>query len=267
MNRIQVLFNKSDKPVLSVYFCAGHPTPDSTAEIISALEQAGVQMVEVGIPFSDPMADGSVIQEASAKALAGGMSLRRLFGQLRGIRERVSIPIILMGYLNPIMQFGFEHFCRCAAEVGADGMIIPDLPFREYLLHYRDTAERYGLSVIMLITPETSEERIREIDTHTAGFIYMVSSAAVTGEKADFSAAQKAYFRRISGMGLRNPLMIGFGISNNRTYRSAAEQAQGVIIGSRFVRALSENPMSPADAVNSLLSDIGILPLSEEKPR
>ena len=195
-------------------------------------------MIEVGIPFSDPMADGIVIQNAATQALRNGMSLKLLFEQLRDIRKDVKIPLVLMGYLNPIMQFGFENFCRKCVECGIDGVIIPDLPFRDYQEHYRIIAERYNIRVIMLITPETSEERVREIDTHTDGFIYMVSSAATTGAQQDFNEQKRAYFKKIEGMHLNNPLMVGFGISNKATFQAACEHASGAIIGSKFVTLL-----------------------------
>lgn len=240
MNRINQLFNSNRKDLLSIYFCAGSPTLDGTADVIRTLEKHGVDMIEIGIPFSDPMADGIVIQNAATQALHNGMSLKLLFEQLRDIRRSVKIPLILMGYLNPIMQFGFEAFCRKCVECGIDGVIIPDLPFRDYQEHYRLIAERYGIKVIMLITPETSEERIREIDAHTDGFIYMVSSAATTGAQQNFDEEKRAYFKKIETMQLTNPRMVGFGISNRATFRAACEHASGAIIGSRFVTLLEE---------------------------
>jgi tryptophan synthase alpha chain len=210
-------------------------------------------MIEIGIPFSDPMADGPVIQQAAVQALRNGMTLRRLFGQLKDIRREVSIPLILMGYLNPIMQYGFEHFCQSCQECGIDGVIIPDLPFKDYMENYRATAEKYDVKVIMLITPETSEERIRLIDEHTDGFIYMVSSAAITGAQKDFNAQKLAYFERIAAMNLRNPRMIGFGISNKQTYESAASHAAGAIIGSKFVTLLAEHQGNAEQAIDCLL--------------
>ena len=240
MNRINQLFNSDKKDILSIYFCAGDPTLEGTAHVIRTLEKNGVDMIEIGIPFSDPMADGIVIQNAAAQALRNGMSLKLLFEQLRDIRKDVKIPLILMGYLNPIMQFGFENFCRRCVECGIDGVIIPDLPFRDYQEHYRIIAERYNIKVIMLITPETSEERVREIDTHTDGFIYMVSSAATTGAQQDFNEQKQAYFKRIEAMNLRNPRMIGFGISNKQTYNAACAYAAGAIIGSKFVTLLGK---------------------------
>ncbi len=240
MNRINQLFDTNKKDLLSIYFCAGHPTLEGTAEVIRTLEQHGVAMIEIGIPFSDPMADGIVIQNAATTALRNGMSLKILFDQLRDIRKEVSIPLILMGYLNPIMKFGFENFCRECVACGIDGMIIPDLPYRDYRNEYRAIAERYDLRMIMLITPETSEERVREIDNNTDGFIYMVSSAATTGAQTDFDAEKLAYFRRIEALQLRNPRMVGFGISNQATFRAACDHASGAIIGSRFVTLLEE---------------------------
>lgn len=240
MNRINQLFNSNPQNLLSIYFCAGTPTLDGTAEVIRTLEKHGVGMIEIGIPFSDPMADGIVIQNAATQALRNGMSLRLLFRQLQDIRRDVQIPLILMGYLNPIMQFGFENFCRECVACGIDGVIIPDLPFRDYQEQYRAVAERYDIKVIMLITPETSEERVREIDEHTDGFIYMVSSAATTGAQQDFDDRKRSYFRKIEDMKLRNPRMVGFGISNKATFDAACEYASGAIIGSRFVSLLNE---------------------------
>ena len=240
MNRINQLFQNNPKNLLSIYFCAGCPTLEGTADTIRALERNGVNMIEIGIPFSDPMADGVVIQNAATRALRNGMSLRLLFNQLRDIRRDVRIPLLLMGYLNPIMQFGFEAFCQQCAECGIDGVIIPDLPFRDYEESYQAIASKYDLRVIMLITPETSEARVREIDAHTDGFIYMVSSAATTGTQQDFDSQKQAYFRRIEAMDLRNPRMVGFGISNRQTFEAACAHSSGAIIGSRFVSLLNE---------------------------
>lgn len=253
MNRINQLFDTQKSKILSIYFCAGHPTLDSTRSVIKALEKNGIDMIEIGIPFSDPMADGPVIQEAATCALRNGMSLKRLFDQLEGIRLEVTIPLILMGYLNPIMQFGFENFCRRCRECGIDGVIIPDLPFKDYMNDFKGTAEAYGIKMIMLITPETSEERIRLIDNHTDGFIYMVSSAAITGAQKDFNEQKLAYFRRIEAMQLHTPRMIGFGISNRQTFEAACAHASGTIIGSRFVSLLDEE-RDPERAIQRLLA-------------
>lgn len=253
MNRINQLFDTQKSKILSIYFCAGHPTLDSTRSVIKALEKNGIDMIEIGIPFSDPMADGPVIQEAATCALRNGMSLKRLFDQLEGIRREVTIPLILMGYLNPIMQFGFENFCRRCRECGIDGVIIPDLPFKDYMNDFKATAEAYDIKMIMLITPETSEERIRLIDDHTDGFIYMVSSAAITGAQKDFNEQKLAYFRRIEALQLHTPRMIGFGISNRQTFESACAHASGAIIGSRFVSLLDEE-RDPERAIQRLLA-------------
>ena len=240
MNRINQLFATKSNNILSIYFCAGHPTLEGTADTIKTLEQKGVDMIEVGIPFSDPMADGPVIQDAATKALRNGMSLKKLFSQLEGIRKDVKMPLILMGYLNPIMQFGFEVFCQRCTEVGIDGVIIPDLPFKDYLEEYKPIADKYDIRIIMLITPETSEERIRFIDDNTDGFIYMVSSAATTGAQKEFGDAKQAYFSRIKAMNLKHPCMIGFGISNKQTLETAQANAAGAIIGSKFVKLFEE---------------------------
>lgn len=210
-------------------------------------------MIEIGIPFSDPMADGPVIQHAATRALKNSMTLKLLFDQLKDIRKEVQIPLVLMGYLNPIMQYGFKDFCRTCRETGIDGVIIPDLPFKDYMEEYRSIAEEQDVRIIMLITPETSEERIRLIDEHTDGFIYMVSSAAITGAQKDFNAQKQAYFQRIADMNLRNPRMIGFGISNKQTFETASAHAAGAIIGSKFVTLLDEEDGDTEKAADKLL--------------
>ncbi len=241
MNKINKLFaERGDRKLLSLYFCAGAPALDSTTDVILALQAGGIDMIEVGIPFSDPMADGPVIQDAATKSLKNGMTLQTLFHQLKSIKQKVTIPLLLMGYLNPIMQYGIEHFCQSCVETGVSGMIIPDLPFQDYLDDIKPVADRYDLRVIMLITPETSDERIRFIDEHTDGFIYMVSSAATTGAQKSFDDQKQEYFRRINAMNLRNPRMIGFGISNRQTLASAQANAAGAIIGSKFVTLLDQ---------------------------
>lgn len=241
-NKINKLFSENqDKKLLSLYFCAGAPTLDGTTDVIMTLQRRGISMIEVGIPFSDPMADGPVIQDAATTALRNGMTLKTLFAQLATIKEQVQIPLILMGYLNPIMQYGIEAFCQSCVDSGVSGMIIPDLPFKDYQDIVKPVADKYNLRVIMLITPETSEERIRFIDEHTDGFIYMVSSAAITGVQKSFDEAKQEYFRRINQMNLRNPRMIGFGISNAQTLKAAQQNAAGAIIGSKFVTLLSES--------------------------
>ncbi len=240
MNRINQLFAEKQSHVMSIYFCAGHPTLEGTADTIKALERNGINMIEIGIPFSDPMADGPVIQDAATKALRNGMTLSKLFSQLQDIRQSVSIPLVLMGYLNPIYHYGFEAFFKKCQQVDIDGVIIPDLPFKDYVETIRPIADRYGIRVVMLITPETSDERIRFIDENTDGFIYMVSSAAITGAQKEFNEQKQAYFNHVNGMGLSHPRMIGFGISNKQTLESAQANASGVIIGSKFVQLLEQ---------------------------
>lgn len=251
MNRIKTLFEKNQKNILSIYFTAGFPHLNDTCEVIKELEANGIDLIEIGIPFSDPMADGPTIQESGTIALRNGMTLRVLFDQLKDIRQTVNIPLILMGYLNPIMQYGFEAFCRKCKEIGIDGTIIPDLPFKDYMEEYKAIAEKYGINIIMLITPETSEERIRLIDQNTDGFIYMVSSASTTGAQNSFDDKKQDYFRKIDTMNLRNPRLIGFGISNKATLESAQANSNGAIIGSKFVTLLKEAD-TIKDAVKNL---------------
>ena len=241
-NKINQLFkDQQDKKLLSLYFCAGCPTLESTGEVIKTMQRRGIAMIEVGIPFSDPLADGPVIQSAATRAIKNGMSLKKLFSQLQEIKEEVEIPLVLMGYLNPIMHYGIEAFCKSCVESGVSGAIIPDLPFKDYQDVVKPIADKYDLRIIMLITPETSEERIRFIDDNTDGFIYMVSSAAITGTQKSFDEEKQAYFKRINDMNLRNPRMIGFGISNKQTLEAAQNNAAGAIIGSKFVTLLNES--------------------------
>ena len=241
-NKINQLFkDQQDKKLLSLYFCAGCPTLENTGEVIKTMQRRGIAMIEVGIPFSDPLADGPVIQSAATRAIKNGMSLKKLFSQLQEIKEEVEIPLVLMGYLNPIMHYGIEAFCKSCVESGVSGAIIPDLPFKDYQDVVKPIADKYNLRIIMLITPETSEERIRFIDNNTDGFIYMVSSAAITGTQKSFDEEKQAYFKRINDMNLRNPRMIGFGISNKQTLEAAQNNAAGAIIGSKFVTLLNES--------------------------
>lgn len=257
MNRINTLFSNQTEGILSVYFCAGHPSVNSTISILRSLQRHGIQMVEVGIPFSDPMADGPVIQDAATKALRGGITLSKLFDQLQHVRDEITIPLILMGYLNPVFHYGYEaFFSRCAA-VGIDGVIIPDLPFDDYLREVKPVADRFDVKVIMLITPETSDERIRFIDENTDAFIYMVSSAATTGAQRQFDSTKQAYFNRIDKMGLKHPRMIGFGISNPQTLGAALAAAAGAIVGSKFVSLLDETD-DPEAATVKLKQALGI---------
>jgi tryptophan synthase alpha chain len=240
MNRIDKLFKEKKDNILSVYFTAGYPLPDSTTGILKALAESGADMVEIGMPFSDPMADGPVIQHSNEIALQNGMSLKLLFSQLQNIRKEVEIPVLLMGYLNPVIQFGVEKFCRYCMEVGIDGVILPDMPPQVFLEEYQEIFEKHNLYNILLISPQSDNERILEIDKISRGFIYMVSSSAITGVKGKFSDEQKVYFNRVNNMDLRNPALIGFGISDHDTYISACKNAKGAIIGSAFVKMLGQ---------------------------
>ena len=258
MNKINQLFtSRGQQKLLSLYFCAGCPTLEGTDDVILTLQRRGIDMIEVGIPFSDPLADGPVIQSAGSRALRNGMTLSLLFNQLQAIKSQVRIPLVLMGYLNVVMHYGVERFCQSCVEAGVSGAIIPDLPFDDYLKVVKPVADRYDLRIIMMITPETSEERIRLIDQHTDGFVYMVSSASITGAQSSFDDAKLEYFRRIDALQLRNPRMIGFGISNKQTLVSAQEHAAGAIIGSKFVTLLNEtgNPDLALDLLYKALEE------------
>jgi tryptophan synthase alpha chain len=238
-NRINNLFKNKDKQVLSIYFTAGFPKLEDTRIILQALQDSGVDFVELGMPFSDPLADGPTIQVSNQAALDNGMNLKLLFHQLENLRPQITMPVILMGYLNPVLQYGMENFCKKCNEIGVDGIILPDLPMREYLDNYKDIFAKYDLKNIFMITPQSSEDRIRWIDQNSDAFIYMVSSASTTGARAGISDSQEKYFSRIKEMNLANPLMIGFGISDNQSFLKATEYANGVIIGSAFVKAVS----------------------------
>ncbi len=241
MNKINQLFSeRGDRKLLSLYFCAGCPERDMTGDVILTLQRRGISMIEVGMPFSDPLADGPVIQSAGTVALKNGMTTELLFQQIEAIKDQVEIPLVWMGYLNIVMHMGYEQFFKRCAQAGFSGCIIPDLPFTDYLNEVKPIADKYDLRVIMMITPETSEERIRFIDEHTEGFIYMVSSASITGAQQSFDEAKVAYFERINAMNLRQPRMIGFGISNKQTLDNAQANAAGAIIGSKFVTLLRE---------------------------
>ena len=244
MNRIdQAFIDKKDR-LLNVYFTAGYPNLDDTLSIAKALDEGGADLIEIGLPFSDPVADGPTIQASSTVALDNGMTLKKLFDQLATLREHVSVPVLLMGYINPVLQYGFEAFCAKCAEVGIDGLILPDLPMYEYEEMYQSVLEKYGLYNVFLITPQTSEERIQKIDSLSKGFIYMVSSASTTGAKTGISTEQISYFQKINSMGLKNKRLIGFGISDNESFSKACEFADGAIIGSAFIKLLEENSSS-----------------------
>ena len=240
MNQITKLFNTKGKRILSVYFTAGYPTLESVSEIISALEKNGADIIEIGIPYSDPLADGPVIQESGNIAIGNGMTIDNLFVQLRDIRSSVKIPLLFMGYLNPVLRYGYEKFCRKASETGIDGLIIPDLPVDEYEKSFMKTVRENNLVNIFLITPDTSEERIRKIDSISDGFIYVVSSASTTGNTSDFEEKQTGYLKRIESMKLKNPTMAGFGIHNKQTIEKVFMHCNGAIIGTAFIRMLME---------------------------
>lgn len=237
-NRINKLFQEKKEGILSVYFTAGYPELNDTKTIIQELVKNGVDLIEIGIPFSDPVADGPVIQQSSMIALQNGMSVKKLFEQIQDIRQSVDIPLILMGYLNPVIQYGMEAFCQKCNEIGIDGLIIPDLPASVYEEDYKAIFEAANLHNIFLITPQTPDERLFELDNASTGFIYMVSSNATTGAKANVNQFQKEYFERIQAMNLKNPRLIGFGISNAETFANACQFASGAIIGSAFVKSL-----------------------------
>jgi tryptophan synthase alpha chain len=240
MNRLNDLFSRKQEPLLSIYYTAGYPHLQSTLDIAEALERAGADFLEIGFPYSDPLADGPVIQRSSQKALENGMTVELLFEQLQDLRQRVTIPVLLMGYFNPVLQYGVENFCNKCAEVGVDGVIIPDLPMYEYEGMYKDCFLSKGINNVFLITPQTSEERIRKIDELSQGFIYLLSSSSTTGTNLALSDQTEQYFRRIKEMNLKNPTMIGFGISNRESFDKAAQYTRGAIVGSAFVKFLDQ---------------------------
>lgn len=241
MNRIDKLFKEKKQNVLSIYFTAGHPTLDSTVSVIKSLAKANADMIEIGIPFSDPVADGPVIQKSCHTALENGMSLKLLFEQLEDIRKEVSIPLILMGSLNPVLQFGIENFVRKCSEIGIDGTIIPDLPLDIFQEEFKPVFDEFGLYNVFLATPQTSNKRYRTLDRESSGFLYMVAASATTGARQGFEEYQQKYFERIKNLNLQLPRLIGFGISSHDTFKHACKYANGAIIGSAFVKALEED--------------------------
>jgi tryptophan synthase alpha chain len=246
MSRIQELFNKKKNNVLNVYCTAGYPQLQSTRRVLKALQDNGVDLVELGMPYSDPLADGPVIQASGAKALENGMSIAVLFEQLQGFRGEINLPVVLMGYMNPVLQYGFEKFCTDAKAVGVDGLILPDLPEHEFETIYGAIINKYGLDFIFLVTPETSEERVRKLDALSSGFLYAVSSSATTGKDKDFTAVE-TYLKRLQDMNLKNPVMVGFGVKDKGSFQSASRFANGAIIGTAFIKALdmgTENDIS-----------------------
>ena len=252
MNRIDKKL-KEERKLLSIYFTAGFPNLNDTADIIIKLQESGVNMIEIGLPFSDPLADGPTIQDSSMSAINNGMSTDILFNQLKDIRDKVSIPLIIMGYFNPILQYGVEKFCKKCNEIGIDGLIIPDLPIDYYLENYKSIFEQNKLYNMFLIAPQTSDERIRKIDSISKGFIYMVSSSSITGSKNSFSSEQINYFERIEKMKLNTPRIIGFGVGNKETFNATVNYSKGAIIGSAFIKNLHENGI---DSIDSFIKSI-----------
>ena len=237
MSRITALFERKKERVLNVYCTAGYPELNSTVEVMKALQYAGADLIELGMPYSDPLADGPVIQASGAKALQNGMTITKLFEQLQNFRNEIQVPVVLMGYLNPLLQYGFETFCAKAAEVGVDGLIIPDIPMYEYENEYASIVKKHGLDFIFLVTPETSEERIQKLDSLSSGFLYAVSSSSITGSDKDFSPVE-TYLQRLKSMELNNPVLVGFGIKDKATFEMASRYANGAIIGSAYIKAL-----------------------------
>jgi len=237
MNRINELFEQKKSKILSIYCTAGYPQLDSTIPVMKALQDSGVDMIELGMPYSDPLADGPVIQAASSKAIANGMTLEKLFEQLRGFRHQIYVPVILMGYMNPVIQYGFEKFCQHAAALPIDGFIIPDLPVKEFETEFGPIIKKYGIDFIFLVTPETPDERVRKLDSLSTGFLYAVSSSSITGKDKDFTAVEN-YLKRLKEMKLKNPLIVGFGIKDKKTFESASRYANGAIVGTAYIKAL-----------------------------
>jgi tryptophan synthase alpha chain len=255
MKRMEVLFKGKSASVLNVYFTAGYPTLDSTIDIMQGIQDGGADLIEIGMPYSDPLADGPVIQDSSLVALQNGMTIDCLFKQLKDFRKKISIPVVLMGYMNPVLQYGFEQFCQKASEVGIDGFILPDLPVHEFEHHYSKILSRYGLDFVFLVTPETSETRVRKLDQLSSGFLYAVSSSSTTGNEKDFSQVTE-YLNRLKTYDLKNPFLVGFGIKDKSTFEIVKPHANGAIIGSAIIKALStsDNPGATAkEFVESVL--------------
>ncbi len=254
MNRLNQLFEKKKNNVLNIYVTAGYPHLDDTLPMVEALEKYGADIVELGVPYSDPLADGPVIQHSGSIALHNGMSMAKLFEQLKPMRQSVSIPVVLMGYLNPVLQYGIERFCDDAERTGVDGIILPDLPALEYERDYRQLFQAHNLHFIFLITPETSEERIRQLDDLSSGFLYAVSSSSTTGGQQDFEAVGN-YLQRLKSMNLKNPILVGFGIKDRQSFNAVSKQVHGGIIGSAFIRHL-EGKDNVEEAVKEFLAEI-----------
>jgi tryptophan synthase alpha chain len=241
MSRVKELFERKNRNILNVYCTAGYPRLDSSLRVMKALQENGADLIELGMPYSDPLADGPVIQASGTKSLENGMTLGKLFGQLRDFRSSIHVPVFLMGYMNPVLQFGFEKFCAAAAGAGVDGLILPDLPVYEFETEYSVPIKQYGLDFVFLVTPETPDERIRKVDSLSSGFLYAVSSSSTTGKDKDLGA-QQAYFERLENMKLKNPVLAGFGIKDRSSFLAACQHTQGAIIGTAYIRALEDNP-------------------------
>jgi len=256
MKRIQELFKGKDNKILNVYCTAGYPLLNSTMEVIKALQKNGVDIIELGMPYSDPLADGLVIQQSSSIALANGMTIKKLFEQLKDLRKEISVPVVLMGYMNPVLQYGFEKFCSDAAAVGIDGLILPDLPEHEFETEYGDIIKKHRLDFIFLVTPETSEGRVRKLDELSSGFIYAVSSSSTTGGDKNLSEI-KSYLQKLKAMSLKNPVLVGFGIKDKSTFETACANANGAIIGTAYIKALAK-PGNVTDITSKFLESIKV---------
>jgi len=255
MSSIQQLFASKPQRVLNVYCTAGYPNLDSTLPVMKALQENGADLIELGMPYSDPLADGPVIQASGSRALANGMTIATLFKQLKGFRKDIHVPVILMGYMNPVLQYGFEKFCADAAAVGISGLILPDLPEYEFETEYGVIIKKYGLDFIFLVTPETSEERVRRLDELSSGFLYAVSSSSTTGNEKDFNAVEQ-YLQKLKALQLKNPVLVGFGIKDKATFNSACKYANGAIIGTAFIKAVEQSGKDVAAATKTFLSEI-----------
>lgn len=256
MSRLQALFSNKKEQVLNVYCTAGFPNLDSTLTVMKSLQQNGADIIELGMPYSDPLADGPVIQQSSLQALSNGMTIAKLFSQLNGFRKDINVPVVLMGYLNPVLQYGFENFCKEAAAVGIDGLIIPDLPVHEFETAYGAIVKKYGLDFVFLITPETSSKRIALLDSFTSGFLYAVSSSSTTGSGT--KGISKTYMESLKSLSLKNPVLVGFGIKDRESFLEASSATNGAIIGSAYIKALQENPDIEAATKQFLLSVLGL---------
>jgi tryptophan synthase alpha chain len=256
MSRIKKLFTEKASKVLNVYCTAGYPQLYSTLEVLKALQKSGVDIIELGMPYSDPLADGPVIQQSSGIALANGMTIKKLFEQLKDLRKEITVPVVLMGYMNPVLQYGFEKFCADAAAVGIDGLILPDLPEHEFETEYGDIIKKHGLDFVFLVTPETSEERIKKLDKLSSGFLYAVSSSSTTGSDKNMTYV-KTYLQKLKGLNLKNPVLVGFGIKDRSTFEVACANANGAIIGTAYIKALAE-PGNVADITRKFLETIKV---------